>query len=263
MFLRCKYIYENERPRLAIFTGKQVKMPELNRLFWTSDDKLKTGVKDVLLDVAGDIKSDIEELAGTEVVFKRIMFVGSLTSVNYDDESDVDLHFLVDLSDYTGKELKLVRSFFDYYARYFNNKGYTIYGHSIEIYIQDTMEDFVSPGVYDIEADEWLYGPDKDIIEVTRAERREAEGVLRRIKDLRAEFDSGSVVDIEGFRGKVRGVFDDIKKARQKGKSSKEGFLKSPENIVFKLLRRNGALDRITKLMHDARQRAMDVETED
>lgn len=222
---------------------------------------MRSPVRNVLLEVAEDVKADISELAGSDVKFKKIMFVGSLAGVNYDDESDVDLHFLVDLDGMSEKERKLAGGYFNYYTRDFNHKDFNVYGHPLEIYIQDTMEGFVSPGVYDIEKDEWIEGPDKEKIEVTRKERREAEAFLRRIKDLKSEFDSDRVSDYEEFGEEVRGLFNEIKEYRQKGKESEKGFLKSSENLVFKLLRRNNGLETITKLLRDIRQKRFDVES--
>ncbi len=223
---------------------------------------MRKPVRDVLMEVAGDVKEDISEMAGSDVKFKQIMFVGSLAGVNYDDESDVDLHFLINLDGLTEKEKKLASGYFNYYTRDFNRKGFNVYGHPLEIYIQDTMEGFVSPGVYDIEKEVWAEGPDKEKIEVTREQRRLAEGFLRRVKDLKSEFDSGRVIDYDKFAEKVRDLFNEIKDFRQKGKESDKGFLKSSENQTFKLLRRNQGLETITDLLRDIRQKKFDVESE-
>ena len=237
-------------------------MSGLNKLFWDADDNLRKPVREVLLDVSEDVKSDISEMAGSDVIIKKVMFVGSLTGVNYDDESDVDLHFLIDLGGLSEREKKLAGGYFNYYTRDFNHKDFEVYGHPLEIYIQDTMEGFVSPGVYDIEAGKWVEGPDKEKIEITREERRTAEAFLRRVKDLKSEFDSDQLVDYEVFGDKARELFNEIKEFRQKGKESAKGFLKSSENIVFKMLRRNNALETLMKLLRDVRQKRFDVESD-
>ena len=105
-----------------------------NQEFWDEAGQLREDVRDVLLKVAEDVSEDIKEYLGYEIDFEGLIFIGSLTGPNWDDTSDVDLHFLIDFKKY---DEEFLEPFLDYYRKNFNENEFTILDHSLEIFFQD------------------------------------------------------------------------------------------------------------------------------
>lgn len=231
----------------------------LNTEFWNEDGSLKEDVREVLLRVADDVINDMNNEfseIGFTVEPDGFIFTGSLTGANWDADSDVDLHFLIDFGKYDDPEL--LAQFFRYFARAFNKKDFTLLDHDIEIYFQDTSEPHYSPGIYDIKNNEWIQPPDCVVITITDEHRQKALDFLERINEFKEVWDSGIIDDSEEFQEELREFFQGIKDYRRKGLNSEEGMY-SFENIVFKLLRRNGALQTLVDLMREVKNAIYEV----
>ncbi len=68
--------------------------PDLNREFWTSDNKLNPTIRAALMKIAKEFYDSIDLEKKPKV--KDIVFTGSLANYNYSQYSDVDLHLLFD-----------------------------------------------------------------------------------------------------------------------------------------------------------------------
>lgn len=64
--------------------------PDLNREFWTPENKLTPSIRKALLRIAKEFYDGIELEHKPKI--KDIVFTGSLANYNYSDYSDVDLH---------------------------------------------------------------------------------------------------------------------------------------------------------------------------
>ncbi len=80
--------------------------PDLNREFWTPENKLTPSIRKALLRIAKEFYDGIE--LENKPKIKDIVFTGSLANYNYSDYSDVDLHLLFDF----GKDKELLAQFF-------------------------------------------------------------------------------------------------------------------------------------------------------
>ena len=86
----------------------------LNPLIWESDEKIKPEVRKILLMNAKRFIefSDVEKLK-----FNDIILTGSMANYNYNDESDLDVHTILDFEqisenkDFVGEFLKLKKQF--------------------------------------------------------------------------------------------------------------------------------------------------------
>ena len=228
---------------------------------WMKNGKLDTDVRDSLLKIYDEILTDInEEFEELDSDFRlkpvKYIFTGSMTGPNYREDSDIDSHFVIDFSEY--EDPILLNEYLKLYARNFNLKKYTIANHPVEIYFQDEKEKHYSPGIYDIKENEWIKVPDCIVIDITDEYREKAMEFLARINELREQWDSDLVKDREKFLDKVIELFREIRAYRKKGLTSEKGIY-SMENIVFKLLRKNKALERLVNLIREVRVKEYEV----
>ena len=218
------------------------------------DGKIDSGIRDALLFIADDILENLEEkLPGFKEldIVDHIVFTGSFTGTGWDDQSDVDLHFIVDFGKIEDEtEVNFLKFGLAYFSKIYSENNYKIKGSPIEVYFQDKDEPHYSPGVYDLKANEWLEEPDCDPIEVSQEEKQKSDEYLTKIKELSKSQLSD---DIDGYKKEIDDLFEEIKDQRAEGLASKETY-RSSGNIIFKLLRRNGGLGSLDKLKKRIKQ---------
>ncbi len=226
----------------------------LNPKFFNPDKSMRKGVRKALLHVAEDFMSGIrEKIPNIDRMHMhwQPMMTGSLTGPDYDSESDVDLHFLLNYDDLDDNERRLAEFAFSYYAKAYNDNEFKILGYPIEVYCQNEDEPHYSPGKYALDDDEWIEEPDCEPIDTTTQEYVEAEEGLAEIRDLELRLKSGD--DASDVLKDAEDLTDDLKETR--GTSLRSDGLGGHGNMVFKLLRRNGGLDRLSKLKTKCKQR--------
>ena len=80
---------------------------ELNSELWDEDKKLRSDVRERLLDIA---EKFIKPTLGATTTIKDITFTGSLANYNYSDLSDIDLHIIIDFAD-INKDKEMVKKY--------------------------------------------------------------------------------------------------------------------------------------------------------
>ena len=214
----------------------------LNPKIWDGDN-MKPEVRKALLKITDDYFEGLE--LGDEVDILDVTMTGSLANYNWSKYSDVDLHILVDYDDIPVDE-DLVLDFLKTKSGSWNNEhDIKIYGYDVEIYVQDVEEEHTSTGVYSVLNDEWNLKPSKKDVKIDKdSVSRKSKCIMDRVEDLFDEIrDKDSYDDV--FR-KVEKLQEKIKKMRQSGLDSVGEF--SPENMAFKVLRRNGTLDMLSDI---------------
>lgn len=215
--------------------------PDLNRQFWTSDNKLNPVIRKALLRIAKEFYDGIELENKPKV--KDIVFTGSLANYNYSDYSDVDLHLLFDF----GKDKELLSQFFLLAKSKWNDKhNITVKGYDVEVYAEDEKSPHVATGLYSVLKDKWIKEPKKE------TPAYDEQDVMTKVKyfvgmynQLVKQFQDGQ---LDGLDKKVEKFRDKLSKFRQSGLQLGGEF--STENLAFKLLRRAGYMDKLAKL-HD------------
>jgi hypothetical protein len=184
------------------------------------------------------ISNDFIESLGIEFFIHDIVLTGSLANYNWSNYSDVDLHILIDFKE-TDYNLDLLKEFFDAKKNVWNEKhNITVKGYDVELYVQDIDEEHVSSGVYSILNDKWIVKPDKIKSNIDdNMILQKSEEYMKKIDLLIKK--EGPIESIEGLRKK-------LKEFRQSGLES--GGEYSYENLTFKLLRRNGYIEKLLKL---------------
>ena len=214
---------------------------ELNPEVW-EDDKINSEIKDELLELCKDY---FEELNLGKVELKDIIFTGSLANYNWSKYSDFDLHLVFDFSD-VNEDVDLVRKYLDAVEKSWKlQHDIKIKGYDVEIYCQDANQEHISTGIYSLENDEWIKKPSKESFEPDEESiRKKASIYMKTINELETAFKSGKTHD--ELEPKIKKLWKKIKDGRQAG-LEKEGEF-SIENLVFKLLRRNGYIERFMDL---------------
>lgn len=211
---------------------------ELNPKIWDEDQKMKSDVRKTLLKIADDY---FESLGLPKVDIEDVTMTGSLANYNWSKYSDVDLHIVVDYNDIPVDE-DLVQDFLKSKSSNWNKEhDVTIYGYDVELYVQDINEPHHSTGVYSILRDEWVTKPKKQKISFNdKSVKEKSNRLMDRVEEI---YDEMEEVDNEVTIKRVDKLTEKIKKMRQSGLET--GGEYSVENIVFKVLRRNGMLDRM------------------
>ena len=208
------------------------------------DDSMSMN-NDVRKQLLGVSHNFIESL-GVEFFIHDVVLTGSLANYNWSSFSDVDLHILIDMDEIAGETNifhDIVKEFFDSKKNVWNSKhNIKIKEFDVEIYVQDVNEAHVSSGVYSVLHDKWIVIPQKDKLDIDRRKIIErGEEFSQKIDNLIDKSNHGEDVikGIEELRLK-------LKRFRQSGLD--EGGEFSYENLTFKLLRRNGYIQKLLDL---------------
>lgn len=221
---------------------------ELNQDFWNQeDDKLDPEIRAKLMAIANDFWDSLE-VGDTE--YDDVTFTGSLAAHNYSQFSDVDLHILVDFSKVDDK-VDLVREYFNAMKSIWNRlHDILIKGYEVEIYVQDVNDPHEAQGLYSVLNDEWIKKPvldkqdfDKDNV------KKKAAGLMDQVDRLQPLLDEGKYEEAEKYADKLKAK---IRKMRKTGLETVGAY--SVENLAFKVLRRNGYLEKLS----DAKREAYD-----
>jgi hypothetical protein len=226
------------------------KQPELDPQFW-QDCVLKPKVARRLQKIAYEFLDGL----GVEADMVDLRFTGSLANYNWSKYSDIDLHLVVDFSK-IDEGTQLVKELLDSVRMRWNElHDIMIYGHEVEIYVENVGEVHRSSGVYSILENKWIVSPSPDKIEFDyTTARKKADAIeteVNMIEKFASDRPSAALKSIERLKEKIR-------KMRKAGlHSSHQEY--SAENIAFKILRREETLDKLNNMKYDAYDRVMSV----
>jgi Nucleotidyltransferase domain len=210
-----------------------------DKIFEKSDSKyiLRKDIRNRLIEIAD---SFIESL-GIEFFIHDIVLTGSLANYNWSNYSDVDLHIIMDFEE-TDYDASLLKEFFDAKRNIWNEKhNIKIKGYDVELYVQDIKEPHVSSGVYSILKNKWVIEPKKEEPNI------DDKKILSKAEEYGKSIDElENLSKKEDVSSKIESLRKKIKKFRQTGLES--GGEYSYENLVFKLLRRNGYIEKLLNL---------------
>jgi len=225
---------------------------ELNPEIWTPQNKLDPQVAERLLRIARDFYDKLD--LPTEIL--DITFTGSMANYNWTKQSDIDLHIVIDYID-VNEDIELVKNYLmEAKSNWNRNHEIMMKGHEVEIYVQDSNEPHHSTAVYSILEEEWEIVPQKEDFEVSEdAVRQKAEVVKKMIELIEELFEEGRYEEVYGDSERLR---EKLRKYRQCGLEKGGEF--SVENLVFKLLRNEGEMDKIYNLKKNAYDAMMSVE---
>lgn len=230
---------------LSSFKKKHELVPNI----WKPNGKLDSRIRLKLLDIADDFWKYVNL---TWVKPSGIILTGSICNFNWSQYSDIDLHLIVDF-DEIDEKTEFVKDYLDSKKNEWNNEhsGLQIMGYPVELYVQNLGEMPESNGIYDLEENDWIREPNPDDIKSIGLNKfsikEKAAKIMTIIDDM---YDALASTDDSH---KIEQMGDDAsylwKKVKEMRKSSLEKNGESGSgNIVYKILRRTGYLDRLFKL---------------
>lgn len=254
-------VFESILKRYATFEGMdtadlEIKIEyhdELNPALWSKEGNdwvLDAEVENTLLKAG---KAFMEFMKVPKVKPLDITLTGSCANFNWTKSSDIDLHVVVDLEQAEEEYGVLIKEYFDAKKNVWNElHDIKVKGLPVEFYVQDEAEKHYSTGVYSLLNQEWVITPEHKKPDIDDASVKDkAADIMKQIDDV---LDSNKASAVEK-------VMDKVKKLRKSGLEEAGEF--SVGNLVFKVLRNNGYLEKLTKLRTKTFDRELSVEEEE
>ena len=219
-------------------TGLAIKQ-SLHPKFW-SNQQLSPKVRRKLLSIAQDVAENLQ----IQEKIQDIVITGSISSYNWHDMSDIDLHIVLDFAE-IDENVDLVDKYLNSQKTLWNrNHTIIINGHEVEIYFQNAEEEHKSLGMYSLMMGSWLQEPTRGSVELDLPTAKK--------KALAINHEIEKIQDLFGDK-KYRLVYNLCDKLKNKIKNMRISGLNSdgvyyPENLAFKLLRNNGLLEILSSL---------------
>lgn len=206
----------------------------LNPEFFDDDDNLKSDIVSSLKKIGVEFYEDTE----LKAPIKDIQMIGSSAGYNWTPMSDIDLHILIDFKD-IDENVDLVKSYVDTLKSKWNeNHRIRIGNHPVEVYIQNIDEKNKSQSVYSVLNDKWVLKPEYKEVEIDK------DVIKKKYKELTKQIENVlASQDREALKNIMKRLYD----MRQTGLDSVGEY--STENLVFKLLRTKGYLNRIKDMV--------------
>ena len=200
----------------------------LNKKLFNDDETLRPEVLDKLLEISNEFLRYIE----LPLNIVDIEIVGSNASYNYNENSDIDLHIIVN-SEVTYVDEDILRELYNSKKGSFNDKyELNIYDIPVELYIEDVKDGNATNGRYSITQNKWIKKPEpmhfnvpdisKELLEV---EQKITDTILSENKD------------------EILKLVNEIYMNRKLGLA--ENGEMSLGNLIFKELRNNGMLQEL------------------
>lgn len=204
---------------------------ELNLRLFDSNGILYDDVRDRLLEISNYF---IEDLNVNNIPIRVIdkWLVGSNASYNYNENSDIDIHLIADISD-TSNEPKLLTILYNYVKSDFNNNyNIKVKGLEVELYVEDVNSSAITNGIYSIESNEWVKFPEKIKVPDIDVES------ITDFKELYSQYKSVKDEDIQNLIDKLY-----LLRKTSLAQDGEFGW----GNLVFKEFRNRGYLDKLKK----------------
>jgi len=223
---------------------------ELNPAFW-EDKTMKPDVRKKLLNSANAF---FDTLKTPRLEVEDIILTGSNANYNWTNQSDLDVHLVVDFDQAKKDYGSIVEEYFDAKKKVWNDThNIQMLGHDVEMYVQDAEEKHTASGMYSLLNDQWIVEPTHNEPSIdSKAVKAKAAEIITQIDNVVGSCNKADAVEK---------LMDKIKKMRQAGLSSEGEF--STENLVFKILRNQGYLEKMAQCKTRAFDRALSVEEEE
>ena len=189
---------------------------------------------DLIFDLDADHLPEMED----------VTFTGSMASYNYHNLSDIDLHLRLDFRKITDSRELIEKLFTEKRIRWNNDHKIIIFGHEVEIYIEDTNEEHFANGIYSVLRREWIEMPTKQQVDIDfEATKKKYNAISKEVDQLSGMFEDKKYKEVYSYTKILK---DKIKRMRQSGLEDEGVF--SSENLAFKMLRINGELATLSGL---------------
>lgn len=215
----------------------------LNEKLWGNSEMLPE-VRFKLLEIA---KSFIDFIDIPQINLKDITISGSNAAYTYTDNSDIDLHLVVDIDPAKKK----------YFDQLFNaKKNQYNFDHNIkikdidvEVYVQDSTETHHSAGIFSVLDNQWLSKP--QAIKVNIDDQDVANKVDNYFSKIQMALKSDDIDIVKTIKKRLHSL-------RKTGLEREGEF--SVENVAYKILRNKGYIDKLQKHIYNIEDRQLSLE---
>lgn len=228
-------------------------MPQINKTLnpdlWI-DDKLKPEVRDHLLKIATTFYDTLKIKENPT----DITLTGSSANYNYTKSSDIDLHILLPFTEVTCDQ-EITKDYFLAKKSLWNNdRNITLFNREVELYVQDTKEHHNSTGVYSVLRDYWVLKPKQiNLDDIDIDEKIIDKKYKEYVSIINHNISKDSNYDY------LKKIKNKIVEERRKGLSEAGEY--SSENVVFKKLRADGFLDKLSNFLKDVEDEKLSLES--
>ena len=212
----------------------------LNPKLW-DNGQLKPEIKTQLIKIA----EVFQEFIGVKLNVIDFTLTGSNANYTWTEYSDLDLHIIVKgMPDEKERELYNAKK-----ALWSEEHNITIKGLPVECYVQGEEEEHHSTGVYSIIADQWVEKPKKVKPKINDAAVLAKKDSL--VHDIETALLSNDLTDIRRIKTKIT-------KMRKAGLEKAGEW--STENLVFKVIRNLGFIDKLNDEIKDLEDQELSLE---
>jgi hypothetical protein len=196
--------------------------------------RLDNEVQKALLKIDNDFVSNLKKDNDIKLDVTDIVVIGSIANYNWTDYSDIDLHIVADYSK-LGIDADTAQTMFDAIKTSWNSKhNIIIKGHDVELYVQNKDHVPNSSAEYSVLNNRWLKEPVKEKPSFDK------ELIKRKYKEYKKKINQLVSAHNEDA---LKKLLDKLYKYRQAGLDA--GGELSEENIIFKVLRAKGHVDKL------------------
>ena len=198
----------------------------LNPKLWLDNNTLKPEVRSKILEITKEFQNYLE----IPINFIDVHLLGSNASYNYNENSDLDVHVIVNF-DYLNAPDEWLQIFFNLQKKSFNDEyDIKIKGIDVELYVEDVNAGTISNGIYSVFKNKWIKKPTYTIIPKVDLEpelSNTREAVLKVISNDNLEL--------------AQRVLDNLYMLRKNSLARAGEYSKG--NLIFKAIRNEGLLD--------------------
>ena len=205
----------------------------LNPLIWDSNNQLKTEVRYKLMAVAHHFAKFLNV---PRLNLRDITISGSNAAYGYSEQSDIDLHLVVDMPKDKPELEELYTAKKNQYNFTYN---ITVKDIDVELYVQDVQQQHHSAGIYSVLNDRWLSKPKHQPPNIDDRE------VKSKARNYSAKINAAMRAN---DLNKAKDTMADIRRLRKAGLEA--GGEYSVENLAFKLLRARGKIDKFVRYIN-------------
>jgi len=239
--MEIKKIYEFDENNLAPTKSFEIK-DELNPDVWNGL-KIKEDIKEKLIEISNEY---INSIYGDFEV-KDIILTGSLSSYNWSEYSDFDVHVVINYVE-INDDVEFVEEYLNLKKKKFNKEfDIKIYGYEVEFHVENIGEDRSHVnGIFSILNDKWVKKPntiDKSVIDTKLIEEKSI-NIMEEVDELEIRVKEVDMDSYEELKDELDTIWDKIKKSRRDGLESPDGEF-AIGNSVFKYLRRNDYIGKV------------------
>lgn len=230
---------------------------KLNEKFWEKDGKLNTQVRKNLLQIAKDF------IAFTKVknlTIDDIILTGSMANYNWNEKSDVDIHINFNLQNFERHKRFIMEYLQSKKAIWNANHDVSMFDHIIEIYPDDKDSEHQSTGIFSLIKNDWIKKPEKPSEKDVKVDKKQ---VMKKYQD---KVDAVLYIEEQAQKkgADAKKIIKDIEKFVVRIRDERKEGLKSDgefavENLVFKMLRNNGYIEKLKDLKHEIYDKSLSL----